>query len=410
LRILHSSDWHLGRTLGEKRRYDEFAAFLDWIIDTIHAEAIDAVLIAGDIFDTTAPSHRALQLYYDFLQKVGKSRCRHVVLIGGNHDSASLLAAPQRLLRALDVHVVAAATDPIDDEIVVLKAADGSPEMIICAVPYLRDRDIRKVDAGESYTDKQAKLIQGIQDHYAAVVQLAEEKRSKLGDQIPLVAMGHLFTAGGQTMEGDGVRELYVGSLAHVSAAMFPPTLDYVALGHLHIPQKIGGNELRRYSGSPIPMSFGEYKQEKCVVVVDFIGRAGTIKLFPIPKFQRLERIRGDLAAIKSQLAELVASEKSIWTEVTYDSLDVVGDLRNQVEAAVRGSQVEVLSIKNLRVGAVTLNESDLIESLEDLKIEEVFERCLSANDVPEEQRQELRDTFGEARDSLTLTDINVID
>jgi exonuclease SbcD len=305
---------------------------------------------------------------------------------------------------------VAAATDSIDDEIVLLRAEDGSPEMIICAVPYLRDRDIRKVEAGESYSDKQAKLIQGIQDHYAAVVQVAEEKRSRLGNQIPLVAMGHLFTAGGQTMEGDGVRELYVGSLAHVSASMFPSTLDYVALGHLHIPQKVGGDELRRYSGSPIPMSFGEYKQEKSVVVVDFSGREGTIKLLPIPRFQRLERIRGDLAAIKSQLSELVATKASIWTEVTYDSLDVVGDLRDQVEATVRGSQVEVLSIKNLRVGAVMIDHTNETESLEDLKIEDVFERCLSANEVPEEQRQELRHTFGEARDSLTLTDINVID
>ena len=409
MRILHSSDWHLGRTLGEKRRYDEFAAFLDWIIDTIAAEAIDAVLIAGDIFDTTAPSHRALQLYYDFLQKVGKSRCRHVVLIGGNHDSASLLAAPQRLLRALDVHVVAAATDPIEDEILVLKADDGRPEMIVCAVPYLRDRDIRKVEAGESYADKQAKLLQGIQDHYAAVVQLAEEKRSILGPQIPLVAMGHLFTAGGQTMEGDGVRELYVGSLAHVSASMFPPMLDYVALGHLHIPQKVGGDELRRYSGSPIPMSFGEHQQEKSVVLVDLVGRKATIKLLPIPRFQRLERIRGDIATIKSRIAELVVTEESIWTEVTYDSLEVVGDLRDQVEGAVRGSRVEVLSVKNLRVGAVMLNQAEVTEFLQDLKIEDVFERCLSAHEVPEQQRQELRNTFGEARESLTLTDINVI-
>ena len=332
-----------------------------------------------------------------------------MVLIGGNHDSASLLAAPQRLLRALDVHVVAAATDPIEDEILVLKADDGRPEMIVCAVPYLRDRDIRKVEAGESYADKQAKLLQGIQDHYAAVVQLAEEKRSILGPQIPLVAMGHLFTAGGQTMEGDGVRELYVGSLAHVSASMFPPMLDYVALGHLHIPQKVGGDELRRYSGSPIPMSFGEHQQEKSVVLVDFVGRKATIKLLPIPRFQRLERIRGDIATIKSRIAELVVTEESIWTEVTYDSLEVVGDLRDQVEGAVRGSRVEVLSVKNLRVGAVMLNQAEVTEFLQDLKIEDVFERCLSAHEVPEQQRQELRNTFGEARESLTLTDINVI-
>ena len=106
MRILHTSDWHIGRTLYGRKRYEEFEAFLTWLAETIQENAIDALLVAGDVFDTSAPSNRAQELYYRFLCRVATSSCRHVIVVAGNHDSPSFLNAPKELLKALNVHVV----------------------------------------------------------------------------------------------------------------------------------------------------------------------------------------------------------------------------------------------------------------------------------------------------------------
>ena len=249
MKVLHTSDWHIGRTLYGRKRYEEFGAFLTWLADTIQQNEIDALLVAGDIFDTSAPSNRAQELYYRFLCRVAASCCRHVVVVAGNHDSPSFLNAPKELLKALDVHVVGSSTESPEDEVLVLRNDQDTPELIVCAVPYLRDRDIRVAEAGESVEDKERKLIDGIRTHYATVAALAEQKREELGANIPIVGTGHLFTAGGQTVDGDGVRELYVGSLAHVTAGIFPACFNYLALGHLHIPQEVNGSKTIRYSG-----------------------------------------------------------------------------------------------------------------------------------------------------------------
>jgi len=270
MKLLHTSDWHIGRALYGRKRYDEYEAFLTWLAETIQGNGIDVLLVAGDVFDTSAPSNRAQELYYRFLCRVAASTCRHVVVVAGNHDSPSFLNAPKELLKALNVHVVGCCTEDPEDEVLVLKNGQGAPELIVCAVPYLRDRDLRVAEAGESIEDKERKLIDGIRNHYAVVAALAEQKREALGAAIPIVAMGHLFAAGAQTVDGDGVRELYIGSLAHVTGEVFPACFDYLALGHLHVPQKVSDAEGIRYSGSPLPMGFGEAKQQKSVVIVDF--------------------------------------------------------------------------------------------------------------------------------------------
>jgi exonuclease SbcD len=226
-----------------------------WLAETIQQNEIDALLVAGDVFDTSAPSNRAQELYYRFLCRVAASSCRHVVVVAGNHDSPSFLNAPKELLKALDVHVVGSSTSSPEDEVLVLCNEQDAPELIVCAVPYLRDRDIRVAEAGESVEDKERKLIEGIRTHYAAVAALAEQKREELGVDIPIVGTGHLFTAGGQTVDGDGVRELYVGSLAHVTAGIFPACFNYLALGAPPRPAK--GERLRNHSVQRLSSAHG---------------------------------------------------------------------------------------------------------------------------------------------------------
>ena len=131
MKILHTSDWHLGRSLYGRKRYQEFTQFLDWLRVTIENESIDVLLVAGDIFDTSTPSNRAQELYYRFLYEVSGSCCRHIVVIAGNHDSPSFLNAPKQLLRALNVYVVGQITESPEDEVVVLSDEQNLPQAIV---------------------------------------------------------------------------------------------------------------------------------------------------------------------------------------------------------------------------------------------------------------------------------------
>lgn len=410
MKILHTSDWHLGRSLYGKKRDAEFAAFLNWMVQTLNDQEVDILLIAGDVFDTTTPSHRAQELYYHFLGKVAATTCRHVIIIGGNHDSPSFLNAPKNLLKSLNIHVIGCRTEVVEDEVLVLNNAQHCPELIVCAVPYLRDRDIRTAEAGETIEDKGQKLADGIRDHYSAVIHHAEKTQTTLAEAIPIIAMGHLFTAGGKTLADDGVRELYVGSLAHVTAAIFPDSIDYLALGHLHVPQKIGGNDTRRYSGSPLPMGFGEAKQQKTLCLVSFDQLANhdttaSVELIDIPTFQKLERIKGDWDFISDRIETLSTTQTSLWLEIVYDGNDVISDLAESLDALIAETPIEILRIKNNRVIDRVLNKTSVNETLDDLDSTDIFERCLDAHNISNEQRVELRHSYQEVIASLNDDD-----
>ena len=401
MRLLHTSDWHLGRSLYNRKRYDEFAAFLEWLIETINQHQVDALLIAGDIFDTGTPSNRAQELYYNFLRNIGQTCCRHVIIVAGNHDSPSFLNAPRDLLRTLDIHVIGSIPDNPSDELLLLNTPDKTPELLVCAIPYLRDRDIRTAEAGESISDKQSKLLEGIRNHYATLGELAEQQRNHIDLDIPIVATGHLFTAGGKTLQDDGVRDLYIGSLAHVHSNTFPTCIDYLALGHLHIPQRVNGAEHMRYSGSPLPMGFGEARQQKSICLVEFSGRTPNVQLLPVPVFQHLEQIRGDLNAIQNRLSELANLTRPIWLEILYDSTEVIGNLREQLETMTTDTRLEILSIRNLKSATTTLQPVIPSELLEELDVTDVFQRCMNAHNVPETQQPDLMDAYQEILHTL---------
>ncbi len=410
MKILHTSDWHLGRSLYGRKRYDEFSAFLDWLSNTIQEESVDALLVAGDLFDTSTPSNKAQKLYYRFLCRVSASCCRHIVVIAGNHDSPSFLNAPKELLRALNVHVVGSTGEALEDEVIVLHK-DEQPEVIVCAVPYLRDKDIRTVEPGETIDDKNAKLVEGLRNHYAEVCTIAEQKRSefkKAGHtDIPIVAMGHLFTAGGKTVDGDGVRELYLGSLVHVGEEVFPSTIDYLALGHLHVPQTVSGAEHIRYSGSPIPMGYGEATQEKKVVLIEFNNTTPDIQELPVPCFQQLVRIVGSLDDIHAKVEKLKEEESHAWLEIEYTGSDIIGNLREMLDEALADSAMEIRRIKNRRVMDRVISTIAEDETLDDLDAGDVFTRCLDAFDVPDEDREELTASYNEVIKSLHEEDVN---
>ncbi len=410
MKILHTSDWHLGRSLYGRKRYEEFSAFLDWLVETIRKEQIHILLVAGDIFDTSTPGNRAQELYYSFLSQVSGTCCRHIVITGGNHDSPSFLDAPKGLLKAMNVYVTGSRTEDPGDQVLLLQKGDD-PELIVCAVPYLRDRDIRTASPGETLDEKNRKLVEGVRQHYQDVCRIAQELQSRLSEEgkglIPIAATGHLFAAGGRTLEGDGVRELYVGSLAHVGVDVFPSCIDYLALGHLHIPQAVGGREHIRYSGSPIAMGFNEASQQKKVVLIDFAGAQPDIRELPIPCFQPLVSLSGSLEGILSSLVSLKMEGSSAWVEVEYTGTEVVPNLRDLLEETLDGGDLEILRIKNRRVMEGIIRRASHEETLDDLDVKDVFQRCLDAYEVPEGEREELDASYNEIILSLQEDDRN---
>ena len=224
----------------------------------------------------------------------------------------------------------------------------------------------------------------------------------------PIIGMGHLFTAGGKIVDGDGVRDLYVGSLAHLTSDTFPEIFDYLALGHLHVPQKVAGSDFRRYSGSPIPMNFGEAQQQKTVVLVEFKGKIPSVKEVSVPCFQALESVKGDWESISKRLDELKIEQSSAWLEIVYTGNDLTGDLRQRLEEEVGGSALQILRVKNNRLINQMVLRMTHEESLEDLNEEEVFQRSMEVHQIPQDQQGELLEAFREILTSVREQDLRV--
>lgn len=380
MKVLHTSDWHLGRSLLNKSRLPEQEKFLTWLLDLIDREGVDYLLVAGDIFDNTTPSNAAQELYYDFLSRLRNTRCKGTVLVAGNHDSPSFLMAPQRLLKRLNIHIVGSGADPKKE---IFSFDEKAKEaLIVGAVPYLRNREVRISEAGESITEKEDKTLEGIRRHYAEVYGLAEAQRS--GENIPIILMGHLFAAGAKTKKDDGVRRVSVGSLGNVPADIFSPEVDYVALGHLHGAQKVAGKEHIRYSGSPLPMSFNEAGKNKSLSLLTFQGRNLEIEEIDIPLFQRLEVIKGDLPHMERKLEALCQAGEEIWVEAEYIGGEIEANLPELLNNIVKGSLVEILIIKDSRHLAVEEEEPVDIDELTEF---DVFASCMEVYKVPEEQK-----------------------
>jgi exonuclease SbcD len=406
VKILHTSDWHLGRTLYERKRYDEYDSFLSWLTNFIQKEKIDILLVAGDIFDSSAPGNRAQEQYYGFLAGLRGTCCRHVIIIGGNHDSPSFLEAPKDILGALRIKVIGAISSETADEIYVAKNSEGRTEAIICAVPFLRDRDIRTVEPGESPEDKTRKLKEGIVNHYMKIRVEAEKLRGN-DKSIPLIGMGHLFTSQGKTVEGDGIRELYIGTIVHIDGQDISEGFDYMALGHLHISQAAEGAEKVRYSGSPIPMSFAEAGQIKKVLVVEFSGSSAVITSHEIPCFQELEKISGSIEEITGKINTLKERGSASWIEIEVTSTSDPAEIRSRLDELIEDSPMEILRIKNRSIIAGALMPLTENETLETLDHRDVFKRCLEANEIPADQHEELLKTYDEAILSMQMAEKN---
>ncbi len=390
IRILHTSDWHLGQHFMGKTRQAEHQAFCAWLIEQVHTHVVDAVLIAGDIFDTGAPPSYAREQYNRFIVELRATGCELVVL-GGNHDSVAMLGESKTLLAQLGTRVIPGVCEPLDEQLLTLHRRDGSVGALLCAIPFIRPRDVLLSQAGQSAQDKQQSLQQAIQQHYQRLYALAETQRVALGGDLPIIATGHLTTVGASA--SDSVREIYVGSLEAFPTSAFPPAA-YIALGHIHRPQKVGGLEHIRYCGSPIPLSFDEAKQQKEVLLVELDGSGlRTIQALPVPRFQPLLSLRGSLKELEvaiQEAAKLGSAEQPVWLEVLVGTDDYLSDLQQRIAVLCEGLPVEVLRIRRERGTASASLHGQAKETLDELSVDEVFAQRLSSETLEGDEQARL--------------------
>ena len=375
MKILHTSDWHLGQSFFTQSRKYEHQCFLTWLLELIAREQIDALIVAGDIFDTGTPPSYAREMYNQFVVDIQQLGCRLVVL-GGNHDSVAMLNESKPLLARLNTYVIASTGLELDEQVVELPARDGNPGAILCAVPFIRPRDVLQSQAGESGTDKRQALGEAIKAHYDSLYALAVAKRQAAGGDLPIIATGHLTALG--VTKSESTRDIYIGTLEAFSADGFPPA-DYIALGHIHRPQIVAKSEHIRYSGSPIYLSFDELNSRKQVVMVEFDGaERKSITPADIPVFQPMTTITGSLAQIEQDIKSLDTSgDRPTWLCLQVDSDDYLSDLQQRVQAMIDGVNVEVLQLRRVRNKQRQMLSQQQTETLAELTPTEVFEKRL---------------------------------
>ena len=386
--MLHTSDWHLGHRLYERERREEQALALDWLLETIKTEGVELLIVAGDIFDLTNPPNYAREQYYDFLGRLRSTSCRQVIIIGGNHDSPSMLDAPAALFRHFSIHVVGGATGNLEDEIIPIPDEKGEVAGHVAAVPFLRDRDLHYSLAGESAQEREKRLQQGIRDHYHAIADLLKDK-PKFG---PYIATGHLYARGAESAARQD--NIYIGSRENILAEQFPAIFDYVALGHIHRPQTVGGMEKIRYSGSLLPLDFSETVDDKSVVLIDFGASSFHPKIIDVPSFRRLKSIRGSLDEVKDGIERFLAKRHleevlTPWLEIRVETDKPIPGLREILEGVIDERPAELLAVRLERKQNTGQLDEATLPDLDELDPEQVFLRLIKGDASEEVEGEE---------------------
>lgn len=408
MRIIHTSDWHLGQYFFTKTRAQEHQQFLDWLLAQIREQQVDAVIVAGDIFDTGSPPSYARELYNRFVVAIRDTQCQ-LIILGGNHDSVATLNESKSLLACLNTTVIANVHTETPQAPIILYQKNHTPGALLCAIPYLRPRDMINSKSGQSGADKQGALKEAIADYYQRQYQAALDLRKQLNVNIPIIATGHLTTIGASV--SDSVREIYIGTLEAFNATLFPP-FDYIALGHIHRPQRVNKSGHIRYSGSPIPLSFDESAQQKSVCLIDFEqDKLAEMTLLAIPDFQLLRTLSGSLQEIATQLEKLATQynemDTTIWLDIEVSTQDYLSDIQNRIQELTQSPLFEVIVLRRARKQHQALMQNEK-ETLTELTVYDVFERRLAQHQFEtEEDKIRLTTLFKQAVEMAEQEDNN---
>lgn len=346
IRLLHTSDWHLGLELGGHDRLDEQKLFLSWLLDLCRTRAIDALLVCGDVYDVANPSVAAQAAFAGFLVEFHRRLPKaDLVVVAGNHDSPSRLELPRPFGDALGgVHLRGLVTESVSDRIVPLRDATGEVAAWCVALPFLRSGDLDcRLEIDETPQQAYVRAV-------AAAYRNAREAVPTAQRELPLVAMGHLTLAGSLRA---GSERILIGGVESVPVQALADGASYVALGHIHRPQTVG-TEFVRYCGSPYPVDFDEHRYRHQVVEVELSpGVDPAVRSVEVPEFVRFLRFCDPPPTWERVEEAVEAFDWSPWAgaprtlqplvELRYDASKPVADLRGRCEALCRAKPFRLI-------------------------------------------------------------------
>ena len=402
MKILHTADWHLGQLFHEYDRTFEHQAFLNWLFDTIKTEEIEVLLVSGDVFDISNPSASSIKMFYSFLQNATKQNpLLQIIITAGNHDSASRLESPKPLLEYSNIHIIGTIEKNEDGSIdyekltIPLRNNSGEIKSWCLAIPFLRIGDYPNVPNAEN------PYAAGVTELYKEAFAFAKTKKSA---EQTIIAMGHLHTNHAEVTDMDKTERLIMGGVECINATAFDSEIKYVALGHIHKAQRIGGNEHIRYSGSPLPMSFSERNYKHQVVIFELENEITDLKSVEIPIAIPLLRIPLKAEPFEEVLLKLhQLQEKNNDEQAPYLEIQV---LLEEPEPALRHKIDAVLKFKNVKLARIqphypnktsASNEMVSHELLDELKPIDVFAKSYSAkynSEVPQNLMQLFQQTL----------------
>jgi exonuclease SbcD len=397
MKILHTADWHIGQLFHEYDRTYEHQQFLNWLIQTIKEEHIDVLLISGDVFDLSNPSAPSIKMFYTFLNQAVKINPGiQIIITAGNHDSASRLESPKPLLESSNIHIIGLVEkDEVgninyEKLIIPLKDNEGKIKAWCLAIPFLRIGDYPVIENSDNpYTEGVTAFYKECFEHASGMQQPGQA----------IIALGHLHAQQAEVTDQDKSERLIMGGVECISAAAFHDELKYVALGHIHKAQRIGGKEHIRYCGSPIPMSFSELDYKHQVMVFEIDGaEISNLKSIEIPTSVSLQRIPSSHSALTEVLnALLQIPEATENPELPpYLEVRVLLDgpepaLRHKIETALIGKYVRLAKI-DVRYPTTVISDTQaapiIQDRLEELQPLDVFSKVYQStynNSVPEE-------------------------
>ena len=409
-RILHTSDWHLGQHFYGKSRANEHQQFLTWLLAQVKQQKIDVVIVAGDIFDTGTPPSYAREMYFDFIVQMHACHCQ-LIILAGNHDSVAVLAEARHLLAQLSCIVVPIASSIHCQQVFTLKNRQGQDSAVLCAIPYIRPRDVSITVAGQTAKDKQHALQENITDHYKQLHLQAEQLAKNTENPLPIIATGHLTTVGASVTES--VRDIYIGTLEAFPASAFPAA-DYIALGHIHRCQKVAKSEHIRYCGSPIPLSFDEAKQQKKVLVAEFSTTKLTqVSELLVPCFQPMAMVKTQLQDIETDIKAVIKSKpaipngQKIWLDIEVNSSDYLHDITPRIMAMTENLPVEILLVRRSKQFRASMPNVKANITLSELSLEDVFNSRLAQEQWQTDEellkKQRLSNLFAQAVEQVQL-------
>jgi len=293
-KIWHTSDWHLGKKLFKRSRIEEQKCFLEWLFNELQTHKVDALIIAGDIFDTPTPPNDALDLYFSFLEEVSSKTDTHIIIISGNHDSANFIQAPASILKKHNIHIRTRLEKDFEKNIITLKLKER--DYHFKCLPYFRTYELYQFLDSEQELDPK--------DIEKVLTDFSNYWPKESSDSFKIIVAHHAF---GEFSATGSEHTVSVMGLENLSLKWFGDSYDYIALGHIHKPQKMSTTKSIYYSGSPIPLRFSE-KQMKKVLIVNTDGKE--VDFIEIPKFREIIQISSTEDVIEEKLAEVLATIK----------------------------------------------------------------------------------------------------